>query len=863
MRATTNRSSLFNLKSHKKLIINSVLIVFFTFLLVYFIENQGAELLQVKEVILNSSPFWIGVGFLCSFLYVIIQGLIFQFSFSALSTRVKLVSTILLYLKRNIISIFLPGGTFASLAFFTKPIEDQGVGKTKIYFATYIFGITALLAIAVISVPVLVYLLVINVAATQVLLSFGFLLVFLSAIVFIFRSFTRKGTLYRGIIKYLPELKIVLDDLGHQKIKKRYWVLTVGVASLIDILGMIVLFASMMAIGYRPTLEIVIVGYVVIGLLLISSPFMKGIGVVEFALTFFLTQYGFTTIQAISITALFRFFEFWLPVGYSLLSFIYSRNNLIQRILPAVTIFFLGLINIVSSITVNIPEQLAELSLIMPISGEDVSRYFQIVFGVLYIVVATFLFRGSKNAWYLTMVLLLFSLVGAIFFSSNTIKLFGLLVIASFLIITRKQYYLQSAFSFSWSKIRIAFMAILISVLYAALVLFYSQGSLFDIEITLVTAFKYALSQLLLMNYGFLHPTSQFAEYIIYSMYMLGSGILVYSLFGILRPSLQKKLTTQADLKYAAELVVENASSPLDNYKVYPDKTLYFDRSVSGFISYRTADNIAVVLGSPVVVGGVSIKGIVQSFDKYCRHHNMISAYYLVPEVFIGSFHDIGKKSFAISEQIYIDEEDVSLSFVEEKIDSIKQEHDIQSEIFNPSYAKEIIAELQNIATAHEINTGESERLFDNDIFLSDKISNQRVLVLKNNLGKFLAFLSILENPVNHSLAIDIIRMSSKEISLFSAELLILLALKFMKENHFSSIIIGNQTVKNDSTTASIYERIISMTSDSLQRNDFSRSFVASIQYLKPKSRLLYLVYTNTYDLLRIPATISKISKHK
>jgi phosphatidylglycerol lysyltransferase len=78
-----------------------------------------------------------------------------------------------LFLKRNLISVFLPGGGVTSLAFFNQEIERKGVSKTRINFASYIYAVVGIASLALVAFPVLVYLAIVRSSSASSWLAFG------------------------------------------------------------------------------------------------------------------------------------------------------------------------------------------------------------------------------------------------------------------------------------------------------------------------------------------------------------------------------------------------------------------------------------------------------------------------------------------------------------------------------------------------------------------------------------------------------------------------------------------------------------------------------------------------------------------
>ncbi len=139
----------------------------------------------------------------------------------------------------------------------------------------------------------------------------------------------------------------------------------------IEIIGIVHLYIAMLALGFTPSWPAAFIGYIAMVLILIASPFLRGLGAIEVTLTFILGQFGFPVIAAASITLLYRFFEFWLPVIAGLGSFISRKNNIVLRILPPLIIFSLGIVNIISSITPALPGRLKLVHEFLPTADQE------------------------------------------------------------------------------------------------------------------------------------------------------------------------------------------------------------------------------------------------------------------------------------------------------------------------------------------------------------------------------------------------------------------------------------------------------------------------------------------------------------
>ncbi len=83
-----------------------------------FIRSEHVELRQIREQFLGIYPIYLLLGGLLTALYIFLQGEMYVQSFKTVQWKLKRRHAILLFLKRNLVSVFLPAGGFSSLTFW-------------------------------------------------------------------------------------------------------------------------------------------------------------------------------------------------------------------------------------------------------------------------------------------------------------------------------------------------------------------------------------------------------------------------------------------------------------------------------------------------------------------------------------------------------------------------------------------------------------------------------------------------------------------------------------------------------------------------------------------------------------------------
>ena len=81
------------------------------------------------------------------------------------------------------------------------------------------------------------------------------------------------------------------------------------------------------------------------------------------------------------------------------------------------------------------------------------------------------------------------------------------------------------------------------------------------------------------------------------------------------------------DRARAAAIVYRHGRSPLDYFKLWPDKSYFFSPSAASVIAYRIALSVAVSLGDPVGPAD-ELPDLVASFVGSCARHRRRTAFH-------------------------------------------------------------------------------------------------------------------------------------------------------------------------------------------------------------------------------------------
>ena len=302
-------------------------------LAVFFIIHERLEVLKIGEQLLQSNIWYILLGIIMTGAFLLLQAKMYVHSFLSVEERLPLPAALRLFLKRNLVSIFLPAGGLSSLAFFSKEPGNHNISATKTHLASTLFGFVSILSVVLVAIPVMGIAFLLNGLRKPELLGFVFLMILTLGLSVILYSISKKGRAYQFLARIRPSMATFMDEIVSQKIVRKHFVLILFYSTLIEIVGIMHLYTAMLALGYDPSWPAAIIGYVVMIILLLASPFLRGLGAIEVSLTFILSQFGFPLIAATSVVLLYRFFMFWLPLLAGIVSFIPIRYRLFPGVI--------------------------------------------------------------------------------------------------------------------------------------------------------------------------------------------------------------------------------------------------------------------------------------------------------------------------------------------------------------------------------------------------------------------------------------------------------------------------------------------------------------------------------------------------
>jgi phosphatidylglycerol lysyltransferase len=851
------------LSENGKLIAQFIFTALFIFMAVWFINHEKAELGNVKVILKAANLYWVLAGVGLVILYIFVQGTMYVTSFASVNTRLGLWDSIVLFLKRNFISVFLPAGGVSSLAFFSSEIEKKGVTKTQVYLASSIYAFVGILSVVIVAIPAFLFVVAGGEIGMGKWYALGGVILILVKLFFIYNSLVKKRALYNWVIRVFPKVEPFIEDLNDNKINRLQFLNTVLISVFIEFIGIAHVYIAMIALNFDPSLSSAILAYIVVVLFLIISPFLRGLGAIEVSMTYVLIRTGFSNAESIAITLLFRFFEFWLPLFSGVLSFLLKVEKLVLRIFPAVLIFALGIVNIISVLTPALPERLKLLTNYF-FDFISISNSFVLVAGLFLLVTSAFMLKGLRTAWWFAIVLSIISVFGHITKGIDYEEAIIAIVIVGSLIATRKEYYIKANPKLGNIGFQTALLSIAAVLLFGVVGFYFLDGKHFQIDFNLIQSIRYTLQNYFLVGSRDLVPRDSFARDFVNLIKVSGFVSMSFLVYTLVRPYVYKITPTEEEKNRAKFLSQKFGNSSLDYFKTYSDKFIFAPPDINAFIAYRVSNSFAAVLEDPVSENVEEMKKCIIRFGKYCYENGLKEIYYRVPRESLTVYHDLLKKSLFVGQEGVVDTTTFTLEGGEKK--SIRNalhkitEQEYRTQIYYPPLKDGLIQKLKAVSEEWLKISDRTEIIFSQGMFVEKEIKEQTVIAVENREEKIIAFLNIIPDNVKNEGTYDLLRKTADAPNGIMDYMIVEL-FNYYKSKGIKFVNLGFAPMSGLNDPHNFTEKSMKFAYEKIRSFSHYKGQREYKEKFDPQWYDKFLIYSNDYDLLQVPDVLARVIK--
>lgn len=850
-------------KYSPKIYWKEILTVVMLLLAIVFFRSERKELHSIIPHIKEANGFWVSAGFVITILYILFQAGIYKMSFKAIGLSLKWNNVIVLFLKRNFIGVFLPAGAVSALAYTPSQIRKLGFTKTQIYQASGLFGFAGLLSVFVVGLPVIIITFLsgnkFNNAWVGLAVVLLFIITFLKAV----NSIKNKGTFYIWLDKKFPSFTPTLNGLFDANVNIKQYSGAVLFSLVVELSGMLHIYIAMLALGLPASAGASAAAYIIAVLMMVISPFLKGLGAVELAMVYVLEQFGYNTAQALSITVLFRVFEFWLPLLAGFIAFAWNGRKLFFRALPALLSFILGFINIISVVTPPLHNRLHLLVEYIPLTAVHASNLLVLFSGLALLVTAAFLFRGLRSAWIIALTLSVVSFAGHITKALDYEEAIIAAITVLALLTTTSQYRIRSSNKWMKAGFKTALISFAAVSLFGFISFYYIDVKHFGIDFTWQQSLVHTFKSFLLVQDSTLHPVTRFGSEIIWLIRISGFLTWGFLLFTVIKPPIILHKGNETQFEKASFLLSQFGNSPVDYFKLSKDKLHFFSDMQEAFIAYRIAGGFAIVLDEPVCADEYKME-VLREFDYLCGKLGLKPAFYRVHENSVPWFNQLKKKKLLIGQEAILDINKFSLQGKEKKslrngLNTLEKRGYIVT-INKAPHTTNFLSALKIVSDEWLKEFHREESVFSQGMFDENEMKQQDIITLVDEAGNISAFLNIIPDYAEDECTYDLIRKTSDAPG-SAMDALIIKLIEYGSENKKLYLNLGMVPMTGITQPDSTAEQIIKLAADKIKRFHHYKG----LRMFKEKYATIwenkYLVYDNDFDLLQLPLALNTVMK--
>lgn len=840
-----------------------ILALLMLLLAVVFFRSERKELYTIGPQLSQAKNRWLIAGFVITGLYIFLQAAMYKKAFDAIGLRLKWKDATALFLKRNFISVFLPAGGVSSLAYSPSQIRRQRFNQSQVHQASALYGFAGLLTVFLAGLPVVAYAVFSHSQFRNAWIGLLALMVAMTLLFLAVRSIQRKGRLYLWIERKFPSLIPSLNELFAANIHPRHFAAVILYSLGVELCGMIHIYIAMLALGTTPSFGAAAAAYIIVVLLMVASPFLRGLGAVELSMVYVLEQFGYNSFQALSITVLYRVFEFWVPLLLGLLAFAWKGRKIFFRLAPALLTLTLGIINIISVVTPPIHQRITLLREYLPLGAIHASNLLILFVGLALLITSAFLIKGLRSAWIIAVILSVVSLIGhlskALDYEESAIAIISLVM----LLTTAQQYRIRSSIKWIRTGLATCVTALAAVLLFGFISFYFIDKKHFGIDFTWQQSLLHTFKSFLLIEDSSLHPITRFGHEFVWLIRIVGFltwGLLLYSL---VRPQRFLHSTNENHRQKARFILEQYGNSSVDYFKLYKDKLFFLSDQHDAFIAYRIAGGFAVVLEEPVCSSEFKVE-VLREFDQHCRKMGLRPAYYRVDENSMPWFAQLRKNKLMIGQEAIIDVSQFSLEGKDKKslrngLNSLEKKG-YHTQVYEPPHSLQLMSQLKRVSDNWLLEFEKGETVFSQGMFDEKELSRQPLITVENSAGQVEAFLNIIPDYAEDDCTYDLIRKTT-EAPAAAMDALIVRLIRYTRDHQKQFLNLGMAPMTGIVQPDNTAEQLIRLAAERIRRFQHYKG----LREFKEKYATLwenkYLVYDNDYDLLQLPIALNTVMK--
>lgn len=421
---------------------------------------------------------------------------------------------------------------------------------------------------------------------------------------------------------------------------------------------------------------------------------------------------------------------------------------------------FVGIVNLVSSVTPGAPDRIEWLREVFPFEARAGGHLFSVIAGFFLLDLAANLLRRKRLAWLMVVGLLIVSITSHLIKGLDYEESLLSAVLLVQLLLMRNVFTAQSDRPSIIQGVRILIGALLFTLAYGTLGFFLLDRQ-YSTPFSLPGALWQTLAMFFTADNAGLQPTQRFGRFFADSIYIVGATTLLYALWMLLRPVIFRHGASAAERLSARAIVAQYGHSSLAHFTLLSDKSYYFSPSGQSVIAYVPKGRGAIALGDPIGPAA-DLRAAIDGFCQFCDRNDWQPAFYQTLADDLETYQTLGFKTLKIGEEAIVDLSRFTLEGKAGKnlrtaVNKLTKEG-YRVQFYVPPIAEPLLKELRAISDQWLAHMEGAEKKFSLGWFDDDYIRECEIAVVEDKAGDPVAFANVVPEYQLPEATIDLMR---------------------------------------------------------------------------------------------------------
>ena len=418
-----------------------------------------------------------------------------------------------------------------------------------------------------------------------------------------------------------------------------------------------------------------------------------------------------------------------------------------------------GVVNIYSVIGRSAHTRLLED--VFPLAFQNLSRHLTLLIGFALVISSINIWKRKRRAWRFVLSLSLLSVVFHLTKGLDYGAAYVSLLLFFILWFTRSEFTVRSG----PPDVRHAFIRTVVGasvvLCYGTLGFWLLEQEHFGINFGAGESLKRTLLIVSIAGNPQLTPQTAYAQWFTDSIYLLTFTVIVYAGLAFFRPIIYRLRTVPRERLQAAQILRQYGHTALDYFKLWRDKSYYFNDRGDSFVAYCVGNNFALALADPVGPEE-HLAETVKGFSEFCRGNDWGVAFYQVLPKYLTTYHKLGFRRLKIGDDAIVDLARFTLEGKERR--SLRANlrkfekngfHIVQ---YQPPIPDEILREARAVSDDWLSLPGHRERRFSLGMFDEAYVRTTPLYTLVDRDGTMIAFVNRIQSYRHDEATIDLMR---------------------------------------------------------------------------------------------------------